>query len=240
LTRASISGGAEARARLSKAIFDCIKAAGIEPSVGASDGPSLRRRAGDILGSDGIRAAGSAAADAALSGIAAALDRIGDLAAACPVPTANGALGNCGAVHPHTAPGTAGAPCRWPAAERIFCDQTVAVRFIDPVVIPPSYRQFVGMWSDASWTPQLCAALIVENVQPDGTAALVYIFGPMGSNTGRPGGVLHGTGVIRDGELRFQNSDGSQFAFRPLYGDLNGRLTTPQGQSHQAVFKKTL
>jgi hypothetical protein len=127
-----------------------------------------------------------------------------------------------------------------PAAERVFCDQTVAVHFIDPVVIPNSYRQFVGTWSDASWTPKLCAALIVENVQPDGTAALVYVFGPMGSNTRRPGGVLHGTGIIRDGELRFQNSDGSQFAFRPLYGDLDGRLTTPQGQNYQAVFKKTL
>ena len=127
-----------------------------------------------------------------------------------------------------------------PAAERIFCDQTVAVHFIDPAVIAASYRPFVGMWSDASWTPQLCAALVVENVQSDGTAALVYVFGPMGSNTRRPGGVLHGTGIIRDGELRFQNSDGSQFAFRPLYGDLDGRLTTPQGQSYQAVFKKTL
>ena len=127
-----------------------------------------------------------------------------------------------------------------PAAERIFCDQTVAVHYIDPAVIPASYRQFVGMWSDAAWTAQLCAALIVENVQPDGTASLVYVFGPMGSNTRRPGGVLHGTGIIRDGELRFQNSDGSQFAFRPLYGDLDGRLTMPQGQSYQAVFKKTL
>ena len=127
-----------------------------------------------------------------------------------------------------------------PAADRVFCDQSVAVRFVDPGVIPASYRPFVGMWSDASWTPQLCAALVVESVQPDGTAALVYVFGPMGSNTRRPGGVLHGTGVIRGGELRFQNSDGSQFAFRPLYGDLDGRLTTPQGQSYQAVFKKTL
>jgi hypothetical protein len=131
-------------------------------------------------------------------------------------------------------------PVAGPPAERVFCDQTVAVHLIDPAMIPNSYRQFVGMWSDASWTPQLCAALIVENVQPDGAAALVYVFGPMGSNTRRPGGVLHGTGIIRDGELRFQNSDGSQFAFRPLYGDLDGRLTTPQGQSYQAVFKKTL
>jgi hypothetical protein len=134
-----------------------------------------------------------------------------------------------------SAPAAAG-----PSTDRVFCDQTVAVQFIDPAVVPGSYRPFVGMWSDASWTPQLCAALIVENVQPDGTAALVYVFGPMGSNTRRPGGVLHGTGIIRDGELRFQNSDGSQYAFRPLYGDLDGRLTTPQGQSYQTVFKKTL
>jgi hypothetical protein len=77
-------------------------------------------------------------------------------------------------------------------------------------------------------------------VQPDGTASILYIFGPMSSNTRTAGGILRGTGVIRDGELRFQNSDGSQFAFRPLYGDLDGRLTTPRGQSYQTVFKKTL
>jgi hypothetical protein len=61
----------------------------------------------------------------------------------------------------------------------------------------------------------------------------------MGSGGRAAGGILHGTGIIRDGELRFQNSDGSQFAFRPLYADLDGRLITPQGQNYQAVFKKT-
>ncbi|MBV9014954.1 MAG: hypothetical protein JO058_04785 [Alphaproteobacteria bacterium] len=127
-----------------------------------------------------------------------------------------------------------------PATQRIFCDQPVAIHFADAAALPERYRQFVGIWSDASWTPQLCAALIVENVQTDGTASIVYVYGPMGSNNRRPGGVLHGTGVIRNGELRFQNSDGTQFAFRPLYADLDGHLTTPQGQSYQAVFKKTL
>ena len=95
------------------------------------------------------------------------------------------------------------------------------------------------MWSDASWTPALCAALIVGNITADGTASIVYVFGPMGSNSRVAGGVLNGTGVVRDGELRFQNSDGSQFAFRPLYADMQGRLTTPQGQSYDAIFKKT-
>jgi len=127
-----------------------------------------------------------------------------------------------------------------PAAQRVFCDQPVAIRLPYGGAVPDRYRQFIGIWSDAAWTPQLCAALIVESVQPDGSASIVYVYGPLGSNNRRPGGVLHGTGIIRDGELRFQNSDGTQFAFRPLYADLDGHLTTPQGQSYQAVFKKTL
>lgn len=125
------------------------------------------------------------------------------------------------------------------ATARVFCEQPVTVRIAERDAVPERYRSFVGIWSDAAWTAQLCAALIVENVTPDGTATILYAFGPMGSGARGPGGVLHGTGIIRDGGLRFQNSDGSQFAFRPLYSDLDGRLTTPQGQSYQAIFKKT-
>ena len=124
-------------------------------------------------------------------------------------------------------------------AERVFCEQPVAVRLADPALVDPRYRVFVGIWSDASWTPAQCAALVVENVAPDGTATILYAFGPMGTNLRGPGGVLRGTGIIRDGELLFQNSDGSQFAFRPLYADLAGRLTTPQRHTLEAIFKKT-
>jgi hypothetical protein len=137
------------------------------------------------------------------------------------------------------APAAAAAPSG-PSETREFCSQSVGYSLASRDTLPSNYRDFVGIWSDASWTPQLCAALIVENVQPDGTASILYIFGPMSSNTRTAGGILRGTGVIRDGELRFQNSDGSQFAFRPLYGDLDGRLTTPRGQNYQTVFKKTL
>jgi hypothetical protein len=124
-------------------------------------------------------------------------------------------------------------------ADRVFCEQPVSLRLADPAAVPERYRGFVGIWSDAAWTPQLCAAVIVENVAADGTATIIYAFGPMGSGGRGPGGVLYGTGIIRDGELRFQNSDGSQFAFRRLYADLDGRLTAPNGQNYQAVFKKT-
>jgi hypothetical protein len=122
---------------------------------------------------------------------------------------------------------------------RVFCEQPVTVQLADPDAVGERYRPFIGIWSDASWTPLLCAALVVQNVAPDGTAAILYVFGPMGAGARSTGGVLQGTGVIRDGELRFQNSDGSQFAFRPLYADLDGRLTTPKDQSFHAVFKKT-
>ena len=136
-------------------------------------------------------------------------------------------------------PPATNAPNLGPATGRVFCEQQVTVRIAEPGSVPARYRPFLGIWSDAAWSAQLCAALIVQNVAPDGTATIVYAFGPMGSNPRGAGGVLHGTGVIRDGELRFQNSDGSQFAFRPLYADLDGKLTTPQGQTHETVFKQT-
>lgn len=141
-----------------------------------------------------------------------------------------------------TAPATRGTltpPPESAPAGRIFCHQPVTIRLTERDQVPERYRGFLGIWSDAAWTPLLCAALVVENVAPDGTATILYAFGPIGSNARGPGGVLNGTGIVRDGELRFQNSDGSQFSFRLLYADLEGRLTTPQGQNYRAVFKKT-
>jgi hypothetical protein len=145
------------------------------------------------------------------------------------------------AAPPPASPGPLPEPSPEPSTEnaRVFCEQPVSVQLADPDGVPERYRKFIGIWSDASWTPSLCAALIVASVTPDGTASILYVFGPAGANPHAPGGVLRGTGVIRDGELRFQNSDGSQFAFRPLYADLKGHLTTPKGEAYEAIFKET-
>ncbi|MBV9862085.1 MAG: hypothetical protein JO267_08040 [Alphaproteobacteria bacterium] len=139
---------------------------------------------------------------------------------------------------PGAGPGPAAAPAE--QTGRVFCDQTVSFRLSDRAEIPEPYRGFVGIWSDAAWDARTCAALIVENVRPDGTATILYVHGPNGSGSRVPGMVLHGTGIVRNGELRFQNSDGSQYAFRPLLADLDGHLTTPKGAVFEAVFKKTL
>jgi hypothetical protein len=130
-------------------------------------------------------------------------------------------------------------PVAEPQGGRVFCEQSVGYRIPEPSAVPESYRRFLGAWSDAAWDANTCAALIVDDVKPDGTASIIYVYGPLGPNARAPGGVLHGTGVIRDDELRFQNSDGTRFTFRPTIADLLGQMTTPNGQTYQAAFKKT-
>lgn len=125
-----------------------------------------------------------------------------------------------------------------PAAGRDFCGQTVTVQPTSPAAVPENYRSFVGIFSDAAWNAQICAALIVESIASDGAATITYAFGPNVSGGKTPGGVLHGTGVIKDGALLFQNTDGSQYAFQPFYNDLAGKWTTPKGQTYEAIFKR--
>ena len=130
-------------------------------------------------------------------------------------------------------------PVAEPQPGRVFCEQTITYRIADPSSVPEPYRRFLGPWSDAAWDANTCAALVVTEVEPDGTAAIIYVYGPLGPNTRVPGGVLHGTGIIRDDELKFQNSDGTQFAFRPAIADLVGQMIKPSGQTYQSEFKKT-
>jgi hypothetical protein len=122
---------------------------------------------------------------------------------------------------------------------RVFCDQNVIYHLASADSVPEQYRRFLGVWSDAAWDPKTCAALIVQDVKPNGTASIIYVYGPEGSSSTVPGAVLHGTGIIRDDELRFQNTDGSQYAFRPGLVDMTGNWINPKGESFQATFKAT-
>jgi hypothetical protein len=130
-----------------------------------------------------------------------------------------------------------------PSAEqppsRVFCDQNVIYHLASTDSVPEQYRRFLGVWSDAAWDPKTCAALIVQDVKPDGAASIIYVYGPEGSSSTVPGAILHGTGIIRDDELRFQNNDGSQYAFRPGLVDMSGHWINPKGESFQATFKAT-
>jgi hypothetical protein len=153
-------------------------------------------------------------------------------------------LFNTPPANPSPAPSPIAPPSDQPApaapyAGRDFCEQNVTAQPAALFSVPDRYRQFVGIFSDADWNPQLCAALIVETIADDGTATITYVFGPTASGGKTLGGVLHGTGIVKDGSLLFQNSDGSQYAFRPFYSDFVGRWTTPKGQTYETVFKRT-
>ncbi len=128
-----------------------------------------------------------------------------------------------------------------PGAEsgRSFCQQSVSFRLAHRSRVAKPYRRFVGIWGDGAWDPRTCAALIVEDVRPNGIASIVYVYGPMGPQQPGPGGVLHGTGVIRDGALKFEDAEGDEFTFRPGIVDLNGEMVTAQGQSYRSTFKES-
>jgi len=143
---------------------------------------------------------------------------------------------------PSAAPSPSGSEPQSPEQQqpgRTFCEQSVPFHLADPASVPDQYRRFVGIWSDAAWDVRTCAALIVQDVKPDGSASIIYVYGPEGSGSAVTGAVLHGTGVIRGDELRFQNADGSQFAFRPGVVDMVGHWINPKGESFQATFKQT-
>jgi hypothetical protein len=144
-------------------------------------------------------------------------------------------------VAPSDAPSDVPLPSPAPPSQagRDFCGQTISAHPADPASVPDRYRQFVGIFSDAAWNSQVCAALVVETIADDGTATVIYVFGANGAGGRTPGGVLHGSGIVKDGALLFQNSDGSQYAFQPFYSDLAGRWTTPQGQTYEAIFKRS-
>src|SRR5215472_6221406 len=75
-----------------------------------------------------------------------------------------------------------------PEAGRVFCRQSVGFHLADRANVPQTLRRFLGVWSDAAWDARTCAALIVEDVQPDGTASIVYVYGPLGASSPVRGG----------------------------------------------------
>lgn len=43
--------------------------------------------------------------------------------------------------------------------------------------VPAAYARFVGKWGDAKWDGKLCHTLVVESVDAEGNATVVYSYG---------------------------------------------------------------
>src|SRR6202022_705035 len=77
-------------------------------------------------------------------------------------------------------------PVAEPQPGRVFCEQTITYRVADPSTVPEPYRRFLGPWSDAAWDATTCAAWVATEVHPDGTASIIYVYGPLGPSTRVP------------------------------------------------------
>jgi Trypsin-like peptidase domain len=106
-------------------------------------------------------------------------------------------------------------------------------RTVDYAVDPNDSRSgFLGVWS-GNWnnSGRLCGGLIVEKVRSDGTAELIYVYGPT-----QPGSKLawkqqRRTGVLNNGKLSFQDDQGSTFVFDLIgSGTLNGSFLSGSGR----------
>lgn len=100
--------------------------------------------------------------------------------------------------------------------------------------IDQSGSSFVGVWT-GNWNNagRLCGALIVQGMDPHGTADVIYVYGPNRPGTGFPWKQQHRVGVLSDGVLSFQDDQGSTFRFRTggpdeldaIFMSRTGRLT---------------
>src|SRR6516164_1054764 len=79
-------------------------------------------------------------------------------------------------------------PAEAPSTARVFCGQSVDFRLAGPANLPAPLWRFLGVWSDAAWDMRTCAALIVVDITADGTASILYVWGPLGSGEPSRGG----------------------------------------------------
>lgn len=97
------------------------------------------------------------------------------------------------------------------------------------------YGRFVGVWT-GTWNTasRLCGAMVISKIETDGTADILYVYGPTGPGTRLTWRQQHVSAVIQpDGKLVFRDDQGSAFTFEmenpsllnAFFGGAAGRLT---------------
>ncbi len=98
--------------------------------------------------------------------------------------------------------------------------------------VPKEIAQFSGLWK-GKWGARLCSTLVVETVDKDGNAELVYSWGR--GRTFEPGYSTY-NGKIRDGKLTFGRR--AKFTFWiTKEGNLAGKRVAGTGRSYVTMQK---
>jgi hypothetical protein len=123
------------------------------------------------------------------------------------------------------------------SASAVLCGRPVDY-IVDRAGASDATRPFLGVWTGGSWSPRICGGLIVERTRSDGTAQITYVYGPSGP-ANFPWDSQRQPATIENGQLNFQDRDGSYFSF-VLTDDntLFARFVSAKGSKLSAVFKK--
>ncbi len=136
-----------------------------------------------------------------------------------------------------------GAPFRFSTASGImpqntatFCGVPVAYSLTTPPAdVPAKARGFAGVWT-GEWNDGLCTALVVERVQPDGRAELLYVHGSRKGALPLAAGTLRLAGRISDGKLN-NGGPASRMEYVLTNDRLLGSYSMP-GASGRGTFRR--
>jgi hypothetical protein len=125
------------------------------------------------------------------------------------------------------------------AGSSVICGRTVDY-VVDATGVADPYRAFLGVWTGATWNSRICGGLIVAGADNNGTARIIYVYGPLaGSNFSWK--QQNPPAVIRDGQLTFQDEEAGKFSFRLNAPNiLQGHFTSAHGVALDAVLTKDL
>lgn len=113
-----------------------------------------------------------------------------------------------------------------------LCDVAVAYNIYPPAAgVPDNVRAFSGLWT-GKWDYGLCAALIVESVQANGTASLIYINGSLGGERSIKPGATRFIGKIDGNKLTNGLKDYYTEYVLSAPNALQGLYSIPRSRAH--------
>ena len=145
-----------------------------------------------------------------------------------------------------------GAPSEWPQEVRgsyvqleqislnlralKVCEQTIDYAIVPPAAnMAENLRAFSGVWV-GKWDIGLCSAIIVENVQPDGGANILYVTGSQGSSGIKAGRYRYSAKIVGDTLTAVGGSTTIEFVMSRS-AKLSGKFTNQYGLS-SGVFER--
>lgn len=117
------------------------------------------------------------------------------------------------------------------------CEQSIEYKVQAPgAQVPANLQGFSGVWT-GKWDSGLCSALVVEGIEPDGTARLLYVNGSMGGQYPVKAGNRRFSGKIAGNKLTAAGSLVTiEYTLRSP-GELSATYTSQYG-SFRGSFRK--